>query len=86
MLELAARSERVTRGMILLSVWLAASAAQGAERPNIVLVFADDMGYGDLGCFGHPTIATPNLERMAAREIPSLLRIWSTSVLRRGSF
>ncbi|TWU30703.1 sulfatase family protein [Novipirellula artificiosorum] len=40
--------------------------ARAAERPNIVMIFADDMGYGDLGCFGHPTIATPNLDHMAA--------------------
>ncbi len=37
-----------------------------AEKPNIVVVFADDMGYGDLSCFGHPTIHTPNLDRMAS--------------------
>ena len=33
--------------------------------PNIVFILADDMGYGDLSCFGHPTIDTPNLDRMA---------------------
>ena len=34
--------------------------------PNVIVLFADDLGYGDLGCFGHPTIRTPHLDRMAS--------------------
>lgn len=37
-----------------------------ASQPNFVLLFADDLGYGDLGCFGHPASVTPNLNRLAA--------------------
>ena len=42
------------------------TTASQARPPNIVIIFTDDQGYGDLGSFGHPTLRTPHLDRMAA--------------------
>jgi len=52
---------------LLASVLLSMTTltAQETGRPNFVIVFCDDLGYGDLGAFGHPTIRTPSLDRMA---------------------
>ena len=40
-------------------------SAAPAGKPNFIIIICDDLGYGDLGSFGHPTIRTPNLDRMA---------------------
>jgi arylsulfatase A-like enzyme len=58
------------RFSLLAAVGMAvvANAQSGASRrpPNFIVILADDQGYGDLGSYGHPTIRTPNIDRLAA--------------------
>ncbi|MDA7882309.1 sulfatase-like hydrolase/transferase, partial [Akkermansiaceae bacterium] len=51
---------------LLCLVSLSASLARAETPPNVVLIFADDLGYGDLGCYGATKLKTPNIDRLAA--------------------
>ena len=47
------------------SLGLAPVVSRGDDRPNFVIVFTDDQGYGDLGCYGSESIRTPRIDRLA---------------------
>src|SRR5210317_450725 len=51
---------------LLLSVVLCGNCLAARELPNIVLLVADDLGYGELGCQGNPEIPTPHIDSLAS--------------------
>ncbi len=63
-----------TSSLKFIFIWLSllqtsqifAANKKPSEQPNIVMVFIDDMGWGDLGCYGNPDIKTPNIDNLAA--------------------
>lgn len=54
---------------LCLAILILPLVASARETPNIVFILADDLGYGDVGCYGAPDLRTPNIDRIAAEGI-----------------
>ena len=78
------------RLLLILCFSLSVLPVTGADRPNMIYIMVDDLGYGDLGCFGQKVIETPNIDRLASEGMrltsyyagctvcrPSRLSLWT---------
>jgi arylsulfatase A-like enzyme len=73
-MKITAIATNVFSGWILMSVFSGCAPGQkggpsGEGKPNIIFIMADDLGYGDLGCYGQTKIQTPNIDRIAREGI-----------------
>ena len=53
--------------LLTCTLLLSAGTTLAAQSPNVVLIFADDLGYGDIGCYGATKLKTPNIDKLAAQ-------------------
>lgn len=68
------RSSYISRRSFMKSLGLAAAAvmipaklrAADTQKPNVVIIYADDLGYGDVGCYGATKVKTPNIDKLAS--------------------
>ena len=65
--------------LALLSLVVSHASFGAEKRPNIVFLFADDFGWGDLGCYGHPYARTPNIDKLST-EGTKFMQMYATGV------
>ena len=69
----------------LVMGWTGGAMAEAEARPHVLIVLADDLGYGDLGCYGNEAVRTPPLDRLAAVGMRLRIVVWRRqTVPRRG--
>ena len=76
---------RCVDAIVFMTLWAVTYCASDAEKssikpPNIVILLADDLGMGDVGCFGNDTIRTPNIDRLAAEGVKLTHHLAAASV------
>jgi arylsulfatase A len=71
---------RTLSALLLVTLFAAPGFTADAPKPNIVIFLADDLGWGDLGCYGHPVIRTPYLDAFAKQGM-TLTRCYSASAV-----
>ncbi len=59
----------ISAGMLYTAMAGLPFCSKGTKRPNIILIIGDDISWNDFGCYGHPTIRTPNIDRLAKEGI-----------------
>lgn len=59
----------INKTLILCPMLLAATCVVAEQKPNVILIMADDLGYGDISCYGNEIVKTPNIDRMAAEGV-----------------
>src|SRR5438445_7367759 len=62
MIPMRGFTNHLSRALLLLA---AAAGLAATPRPNIVLIYSDDVGYGDVGCYGATRVKTPNIDKLA---------------------
>ena len=68
--------------LIFIAAAFQLAVSTAAKKPNIIFILADDLGYGDLGCFGQTHVKTPILDKMAAEGIRAYLLLRGVHGLR----
>ncbi len=58
--------QSIRNSLLLAAVLLGSISSDAAEKPNVIVIMADDLGYGDLSCYGATELATPHIDRLAS--------------------
>lgn len=66
MMPIKCRFHQLVCALLLICFWGTLVQADDKSKPNFIIIFADDQGYNDLGCFGSTKIKTPNIDRLAS--------------------